>query len=76
MGYLKKEDIKESGLLKTACGNYYEFRRRFAEKRFKFLTEWDPNFINPMPTTLRQIWFDSTSLCCNGYIYSRISDCI
>jgi hypothetical protein len=47
MGYLKKEDIKESGLLKTACGNYYEFRRRFAEKRFKFLTEWDPTLLIP-----------------------------
>jgi hypothetical protein len=39
MGLLKKEDIKRFGLLHVLCfGQDFHF----AEKRFRFLTEWDP----------------------------------
>jgi hypothetical protein len=37
-GLLKKEDIRSYGLLNEFCLYYY-----FAEKRFRFLIEWDPN---------------------------------
>jgi hypothetical protein len=39
MEYFKKEDIKKHGLLKALCQSRQEF---FAEKRFRFLVEWDP----------------------------------
>ena len=39
MGLLKKEDIQSYDLLNELCGQYYFF----AEKRLRFLVEWDPN---------------------------------
>ena len=38
LGYVKKEDIQRNGLLHRLCRNDY-----FAEKRFRFLAEWDPS---------------------------------
>jgi hypothetical protein len=37
MGLLKKEDIQRYDLLSTLCKRDY-----FAEKRFRFLVQWDP----------------------------------
>ncbi|OEU05943.1 hypothetical protein FRACYDRAFT_257327 [Fragilariopsis cylindrus CCMP1102] len=43
MGYLKKEDIQNYGLLNILCiKSYYNI---FAEKRFKFFAEWDPTLL-------------------------------
>jgi hypothetical protein len=39
MGFLKKEDIQMYGLLNELCSQHYHF----AEKRFRFLVEWDPS---------------------------------
>ena len=39
MGLLKKEDIQMYSLFHTLCNQYYYF----AEKRFRFLVEWNPN---------------------------------
>jgi hypothetical protein len=38
MGLFKKEDIREYQLLQILCSRSY-----FADKRFRFLVEWDPN---------------------------------
>ncbi|OEU07386.1 hypothetical protein FRACYDRAFT_229549 [Fragilariopsis cylindrus CCMP1102] len=38
LGLLKKEDIKSYGLLSKLCDQKY-----FAEKRIRFLVEWDPS---------------------------------
>jgi hypothetical protein len=43
MGYLKKEDIQNYGLLNILCIKSYH--NIFAEKRFKFLAEWDPTLL-------------------------------
>ncbi|OEU11659.1 hypothetical protein FRACYDRAFT_244778 [Fragilariopsis cylindrus CCMP1102] len=40
LGLLKKEDIQRYGLLRNLCREKY-----FAEKRFRFLVEWDPNVL-------------------------------
>jgi hypothetical protein len=45
MGYLKKEDIQEYDLLNILCTVSYH--NIFAEKRFKFLAEWDPTLLVP-----------------------------
>ena len=45
MGYLKKEDIQEYDLLNILCTVSYQ--NIFAEKRFKFLAEWDPTLLVP-----------------------------
>ena len=47
MGLLKKEDIQSYALLNELCGQYYFF----AEKRLRFLVEWDPNaLLHPTET--------------------------
>jgi hypothetical protein len=38
MGHLKKDDIQRYGLVNKLCSQNY-----FAENRFRFLVEWDPN---------------------------------
>ena len=40
MDLLKKEDIQNYGFLKDLCSRPF-----FAEKRFRFLVEWDPNVL-------------------------------
>jgi hypothetical protein len=40
LGLLKKEDIRRHGLLYDLCGEDY-----FAEKRLRFLVEWDPSVL-------------------------------
>ena len=40
LGYVKKEDILRYGLLHRLCQHDY-----FAEKRFRFLVEWDPTVL-------------------------------
>jgi hypothetical protein len=47
MNYLKKEDIQEYDLLNKVCTNCYH-NLLFAEKRFKFLAEWDPTLLIPI----------------------------
>ena len=42
MGIFKKEDIQRYDLLKRLCQYYCYY---FAEMRFRFLVEWDPNRI-------------------------------
>ena len=42
MGPFKKEDIQRYDLLKRLCQCYCYY---FAEMRFRFLVEWDPNRI-------------------------------
>jgi hypothetical protein len=39
MGLFKKEDIREYQLLHQLCSSLYYF----AERRFRFMVEWDPN---------------------------------
>jgi hypothetical protein len=46
MGLVKKEDIRRYYLLDKICGNGYYF----AEKRFRFLVEWDPTALTQINT--------------------------
>jgi hypothetical protein len=64
MGFFKKEDIQRYGLLHILCSRTHYF----AERRFRFLVEWDPNaLIHPNIYGNLPIHFASHSSSVQGF---------
>ena len=61
MGLLKKEDIQRYEMLHKLCDQFFYF----AEKRFRFLVEWDPSALLYPNVAMRSI-----PLHCAAYNYS------